>query len=95
MAAISGTARMLVVRPCPVGTGLAGLAGTTAADIIYLFSALAALNHVSHSKRVQPKGSRADAQNSFYRPAGASKMAKEYRCSRPVLWLVEKPKTIA
>jgi len=22
-------------------------------------------------------------------------MAKEYRCSRPVLWLVEKPKTIA
>lgn len=32
-AAISGTARALVVRACSAGTGLAGLAGTTAAAI--------------------------------------------------------------
>ena len=37
MAAISGTARALDVRTCTAGAGLAGLAGTTAADIIYLF----------------------------------------------------------
>lgn len=52
MAAISGAARALVVRSFTAGAGLAGLAGAAAADIIYLFSALAALNHVSHSKRV-------------------------------------------
>ena len=37
MAAISGAARALVVRAWAAGTGLAGLAGTSAADIIYLF----------------------------------------------------------